>query len=238
MSGMHNLPSKEMQYIINELGTYGIAVERIGLPSGKYAFRINPPLNGTDTIEIEQRHSSREELENAIRYIRSIPKLQAIKDKKMTEKAKILSKFYQGKQVKMPDDFYTFYQSLMDLGSSNYVSKNQLERIIQMYERKMPNEEIILPQVGRYGEVDVSHIQAVPSIPKKPIRKFPASFRGIKVRNKLLLETREQEAAEENEVQSNRFFDRLNVDLAAEIVFGDGLKIDPHEIERLESEKD
>jgi hypothetical protein len=238
MSGMPEFPSKEMQCIIDELGTYGRTVEQIKtLKSGKYVFHVTPAYNGNSTIEIEQNTNPEKELENAIRYIRSIPELQTIQDKKLTEKAKILSKFYQGKQVKTPDDFYTFYQSLMNLTTSNYVSKDQLEKIIKLYERKTPDDELILPQVGRYGEVDVSHIQAVPSISKKPIRKLPASSRGIKVRNDFLLDTKLQEELEKTETEDNRFLDRLIVDLAAKIVLADGLRIDQNEIERLKSEE-
>ncbi|MDI6825705.1 MAG: hypothetical protein QMD36_00720 [Candidatus Aenigmarchaeota archaeon] len=218
---MFSPQNTEIQLYIKELRTYGRNVEEISCKDNKWVLRIDPPYNGNNTIEIECMHNPKKELENAIKYIRSIPEFEKIRDKNLEIKSRIISKFkqayvgptkprsgilrkfYHGKPIKTPEDFYQFFEDLIDLATSNFVLPKQLKQIINMYKKKKPHEKIILPPVGKYGWVnldDVKVVQQPYTIPKEPTPKLP---REIFIRKKLMMDVAIEDANREKSIEQD-----------------------------------
>jgi len=187
-----NIPKTDpnIQLLVKLLNTYGRTVHMMKNPSGKTIFHVSPSYDGKDTIELEyniysNKEDSAKQLDNAIKKIMSVPEFEAIQDKSMNAKAQLLDKFrhkyaplkdgkliflrkfYRGKLRKLPEDFLEFYQGLMGLVKSNFVSPEQLKKIIKMYERKAPSEKITLPNVGKYGVFNIDDIRVLE--PEEPL---------------------------------------------------------------------
>jgi hypothetical protein len=255
MNNQYSVPNPDINMLVRELSKYGRTVTRIHCNrEGEFTFYVNPPYNGNETIVIQDMRNPKKFMEYALQTIRKIPEFEKINDKNLDAKARILDRFhnkyapsskrtrilgkiYHRKPRKTPDDFYEIFEDLMTITGSNSVSPEQLETLIKRYERKDPGEIIILPKADKYGDVDVKTVQTVyiPRLPKKPAKSLPVGLhRERLVRKDLLIETKLFEETEQRNIENNRFLDELIVDLAAELVIGDGLNIDQNELKNLE----
>jgi hypothetical protein len=173
----------DVQLLIRELNTYDRTVNMIHTLPGKLVFYVNPSYDGKDTIEIEYNLDSTKnlakQLRKAIDKIRSIPEFEAFQDERTKTKAQLLAKFcnkyvpskngrldflrgiYRRGSKKIPDDFLEFYGDLMGLASSNFVPPDQLKKMIKIYEKKSPDQRIILPRVDEYRVVDPDDIKVL-----------------------------------------------------------------------------
>ena len=240
--------NSNFKLLIKELNSYNRTVERIHIEGNKWVFYIDPLCNGNNTIEIKYMNDPRKELDAAIKQIRSIREFEDIRDKNLDAKSRILSTFrqkydasmktrsdflrkiYRGKPRKTPDDFYEFYQGLIDLATSNFVSPDQLKQTIKMYEKRTPNEIIILPHVGKYGKVNLDDIQTIyrsPYAPKKLPSELPmGSARERVVRKNLRMEVALKEALDKKRVERKIFTQELIERLEENLVFGEEFKPD------------
>jgi hypothetical protein len=231
---MYSPPNTEFKFILKELSTYGRDVERIHATSDKWVLYITPPYNGHDTIELDCIDNSSKELDNAIKHIRSIPEFTTIREKNLQEKSKTLNKFYQAhtassksifgslrrfyrdKPIKTPDDFYQFYENLLCLALSNFVSPEQLKKVINMYTEKKPHEKLILPAVDNYDLVNLDNIKIVEQpvqTLKKPTPELPVGLaRERLVRKELLREVAIEDVKQEESIKKGNEMAKKMID--------------------------
>ena len=251
-----NIPktNPDIQLLVKVLNTYDRTVNIITILPDKLVFYVDPPYDGKNTIEIEYNLYSTKNLANqlhkTIDKIRLIPEFEAFRDEKINTKAQILAKFcnkyapskngrlnflrglYRRGSKKTSDEFLKFYEDLMVLSLSNFVSPDQLKKMIRIYEKKSPNQRIILPRVDEYGVVDPNDIKVLE--PEDPLfidQKFITMIKRDALTLKLIEKSRElfKEAKEEDPLKKL-------TDLGGDLTSCDESKI--HELGLYNLEKD
>lgn len=271
MNNQYSGINPDFRMLIREISRYGRAVTEINCnKKGEFVFYVNPPYNGTETIVIQDMRNPKKFIEYALQTIRKIPEFEKINDKNWDAKARLLAEFrnkyvpskktgllgkiYHRKPREISDDFYEIFEDLITISASNSVSPKQFQTLIKMYERKTPDEIIILPSVGKYGEVNLTDIKIVPksvyrhvkssirlpAVSKSPKSSFSVpkglSTRQDLARDVLMVDTNLTEESDRLEAESHLFYSELIHNLEERWVFAQGVKVDPLEIERLEKE--